>query len=120
MTPDDTMSHATCPPKAETQDQSAPEDQEVGGDSCWTINGLLPSCLAVIVALFFLLERWRIPAFVAATLAFGLATVWVNAAFLRSSRSGGSPPRWLAKLERLRQYLANEGDEPRTTATARR
>jgi len=62
--------------------------------------------------------------------AFGLATVWVYTAHSRATRTGVTPPRWLAALERIRQYLANEEDEshkggtsdygPRATAPAPR
>jgi hypothetical protein len=74
-------------------------------------NILLHSCLAAAVAVLCSLAGWPIVGLAFATLAFGLTTVWVNTAYLRSSRPGGAPPRWLSKLERLRQYLANEGDE---------
>lgn len=84
------------------------------------INILIHSSIAATVAIICLLENWLIPGFAFAILAFGLVTVWVNTAYLRSSGVGSTPPRWLAKLERLRQHLANEGEEPRTTTPAQR
>lgn len=81
---------------------------------------LFQACIAALVSVLLCLEKWPIPALAASIFAFGLATVWIDTSYQDASLSGGKPPRWLAKLERLRQYLANEGDDSRASAPTQR
>jgi membrane protein implicated in regulation of membrane protease activity len=81
---------------------------------------LIRLCLFVSISIICLSVGWPVAGITFAILAFGSATVWVNIAHLHSSRPEGVPSRWLSKLERMRQYLADEDDELYAAASARR
>ena len=118
MTQDEPMPHAsTCPPRPEATDPHAKDARGGKAKSPMAAHILIQSALAAVASAVCLEAKWPIPGLASAILSFGLGTVWVNTAFSQSSRFGGAP-RWLASLEKLRQYLANEGDEPRTPAPA--
>jgi fatty acid desaturase len=109
---------SACPPKAGAINQRARVGRGDGKESPKATTILIQSGLAVVVATLCLAVGWPIFGLTFAILAFGMATVWVRTVYERSLHSGVAPPRWLAKLERLRQYLANEDDEPHDGGTS--
>lgn len=72
------------------------------------IRPLIIAGVSTLLAVACAATGWPIPAIVLAIIAFGLATAWVYESHACYTRAGKSPPAWLARLERLRTYLADE------------
>lgn len=72
------------------------------------IRILLIAVISTLLAVVCAMVGWAIPTVVFAFLAFGMATAWVAEAHASYVRRGKCPPAWLARLERLRTYLAGD------------
>jgi hypothetical protein len=66
--------------------------------------------LALVAGVFALACRFLVPGVLLIVLAYALTTVWVTIAHEEWLRSGQTAPRWLDRLEYLRQYLASESN----------
>jgi hypothetical protein len=63
-------------------------------------------CLVSFVGM--IAARHAIPAAAFGLGALGFITAWIYGSYAEFRRAGATPPRWLAVLERLREYLASE------------
>jgi hypothetical protein len=66
--------------------------------------------LALVAGVFALACSFLVPGILLIILAYALSTVWISMAHEQALMSGRMLPRWLDRLERLRQYLASESD----------
>jgi hypothetical protein len=66
--------------------------------------------LALVAGMFALACSFLVPGILLIVLAYALSTVWISVAHEQWLRSCLIPPRWLDRLENLRQYLASESD----------
>jgi hypothetical protein len=71
---------------------------------------LLHAMLALVAGVFALTCNFLVPGVLLIILAYALSMVWITMVHEQALISGLTPPRWLHRLEYLRQYLASESD----------